>query len=194
MLRSARSLRSVFPNIRWRRRGRRFPARGAGAGPSPAGGENHAEHPPADVEQDARQHAGPLDGSRPFHGGLLLCGELLGACLHHTLEPILARLVDVIREHALAGLAKAHARVEAVREVEARIRPEYETRDAALSAPVEPGVHERAADAPPPELRVEYRRWTAVPASTRSTPTEPTIRPPCRTTKNAPRGGARSGR
>src|SRR5262245_30438801 len=75
--------------------------------------------------------------------------------LDGPLEAILARVVDVPRQDPLAGAREAHAFVEAVRQREARIRPEDHPVDAAMTTPRERPLGQRAAGAAPAECDVE---------------------------------------
>src|SRR5262244_3056612 len=68
------------------------------------------------------------------------------ARLDSPLEAVLARVVDVVGQDALAGASEAHAFVEAVGEIEARVRPEDEARHLVRPAPVEHRLHEGAAE------------------------------------------------
>src|SRR5262249_61288602 len=72
-----------------------------------------------------------------------------------ALEAKLPRGVEVVRHRALAQARKAHPVVEAMRMLEARVRPEHEPGDSMPAAPREHLVDQRTAETAAAQVHVE---------------------------------------
>src|SRR5678815_5561610 len=77
------------------------------------------------------------------------------ACSHESLEAILARVVDVAFDRALTVAREPQARVEPMRVLEARIRPEDQPADALRATPLERALHQRITEALPAPLGID---------------------------------------
>jgi hypothetical protein len=100
----------------------------------------------ADIDARARRQVTP-SGAR--------CSVPAAERSHGALEAVLARLVDVVRDHTLAASLKAHRRVQRVRALEARVGPQQEAADSLRPAPGEHGLDQRPAGASAAERGVE---------------------------------------
>src|SRR4029453_11152293 len=77
------------------------------------------------------------------------------ACSYRSLEAILARVIDVAFDRALTVAREPQARVEPVRVVEARIRPEDQPADASRATPLQRALHQRITQASPAPLGID---------------------------------------
>src|SRR3990172_8085028 len=85
------------------------------------------------------------------------CGQGQQCGSHLALEAVFPRLIDVPRQASRAGPPESRARVEPVRLIEARVRPEDQTGDPPGPAPVQHCADKGAARAVPPQIGVEIK-------------------------------------
>src|SRR5262245_64041079 len=77
------------------------------------------------------------------------------ARLDRALEAILARVVDVAVDRALAQTLEAQARVKPVGVFEARVRPQHQPADPPLATPLDRALHQGIAKALPSPSRID---------------------------------------
>ena len=107
-----------------------------------------------------RKRSGSSSGTRgyPRSSGAsvhLSTGRKACRASHGPLEPVLARLVEVVGQDALARPLKAHPLVEAMGLIEARVGPEDQPSDVLRAAPVEHRLDEGTAGAAAAQARIE---------------------------------------